>query len=72
MCVQSICDKHQKKGIEYFGYGNGYVYVKEEMGRFLNRLTEVVEAGVNVVLTAHAQIRKFEQPDEMGALTAGS
>lgn len=67
MCVQSICDKHQKKGIEDFGYGNGYVYVKEEMGRFLNRLTEVVEAGVNVVLTAHAQIRKFEQPDEMGA-----
>ena len=44
-----------------------YVYVKEEMGRFLNKLTEVVEAGVNVVLTAHAQIRKFEQPDEMGA-----
>lgn len=67
MCIQSICDKHQKKGIEDFGYGNGYVYVKEEMGRFLNRLTEVVEAGVNVVLTAHAQIRKFEQPEEMGA-----
>jgi len=43
------------------------VYVKEEMGRFLNRLSEVVEAGVNVVLTAHAQIRKFEQPDELGA-----
>ena len=45
----------------------GYVYVKEEFGRFLNSLEEVVNAGVNVVLTAHAQIRKFEQPDEMGA-----
>ncbi|MBU5481704.1 ATP-binding protein [Blautia sp. MSJ-19] len=67
MCIQSICDKHQKSGIEDFGYGNGYVYTKEEMGRFLNRLSEVVEAGVNVVLTAHAQIRKFEQPDELGA-----
>lgn len=67
MCIQSICDKHQKSGIEDFGYGNGYVYTKEEMGRFLNRLSEVVEVGVNVVLTAHAQIRKFEQPDEMGA-----
>lgn len=67
MCIQSICDQHKKSGIEDFGYGNGYVYVKEEMGRFLNRLTEVVEAGVNVVLTAHAQIRKFEQPDELGA-----
>lgn len=67
MCIESICDKHHKSGIEDFGYGNGYVYVKEEFGRFLNRLSDVVKAGVNVVLTAHAQIRKFEQPDEMGA-----
>lgn len=67
MCIQSICDKHQKSGIEDFGYGNGYVYTKEEMGRFLNRLSELIEVGVNVVLTAHAQIRKFEQPDELGA-----
>lgn len=67
MCVESICAQHQKKGIEDFGYGNGYVYVKEEFGRFLNSLSEVVEKGVNVVLTAHAQMRKFEQPDELGA-----
>ena len=33
----------------------------------LNQLSEVVEVGVNVVLTAHAQIRKFEQPVELGA-----
>lgn len=67
LCIEHICDKHQKNGIEDFGYGNGYVYVKEEFGRFLNRLTDVIEVGVNVVLTAHAQLRKFEQPDEMGA-----
>lgn len=67
MCVDHICDKHQKTGIEDFGYGNGYVYAKEEFGRFLDRLSEVTDAGVNVVLTAHAQMRKFEQPDEMGA-----
>ena len=67
MCVKDICDRNGKKGIEDFGYGNGYVYAKEEFGRFLNALSEVVDAGVHVVLTAHAQIRKFEQPDEMGA-----
>lgn len=67
MCIEAVCAKHRKSGIEEFGYGNGYVYVKEEFGRFLNQLSEVIEAGVNVVLTAHAQIRKFEQPDEMGA-----
>lgn len=67
MCIQYICDKHRKSGIEDFGYGNGYTYVKEEIGRFLNKLSEVKDAGVNVVLTAHAQIKKFEQPDELGA-----
>lgn len=67
MCVESICDKYHKDGLESFGYGTGYVYVREEFGRFLNKLSDVVDAGVNVVLTAHAQIRKFEQPDEMGA-----
>lgn len=67
LIVQHICDKYQKKGIEDFGYGNGYVYTKEELGRLLNRLEDVIEKGVNVVLTAHAQIRKFEKPDESGA-----
>lgn len=66
-CLKHICDIHNKKGIEDFGYGNGYVYEKEEFGRFLMLLEEVVDKGVNVVLTAHAQLRKFEQPDEMGA-----
>lgn len=67
MCVEHVCAKHQKDGLESFGYGTGYVYTKEEFGRFLNRLSDVIKAGINVVLTAHAQMRKFEQPDEMGA-----
>lgn len=67
MCIEHICAKHHKDGLESFGYGSGYIYVREEFGRFLNRLEEVIEYGVNVVLIAHAQLRKFEQPDEMGA-----
>ncbi|MBS4198588.1 ATP-binding protein [Bacillus sp. FJAT-49732] len=66
-CAESVCAQHGKKGVEDFGYGNGYVYVKEELGRFLNKLSDVVDVGINVVLTAHSQIVKFEQPDEMGA-----
>lgn len=65
--IQSILDSHGKKSIEDFGYGNGYRYLFEEWGRFLNILTEVVNKGVNVVLLAHAAMRKFEQPEEMGA-----
>ncbi|KGE20042.1 ATP-binding protein [Paenibacillus wynnii] len=67
LCVEGICAAHQKNGVEDFGYGKGYIFVAEEIGRFLNLLSDVIEAGIHVVLTAHAQIVKFEQPDEMGA-----
>lgn len=67
MCITAVCDKYQKTGIEEFGYGKGYTYVQEEFGKLLNLLSDVIEKGVNVVLTAHAKMRKFEQPDEMGA-----
>ncbi|MEZ3506284.1 MAG: ATP-binding protein [Lachnospiraceae bacterium] len=67
MCIEHVCSKHQKDGLESFGYGSGYIYEKEEFGRFLNRLEEIVKSGIHIVLTAHAQMRKFEQPDEMGA-----
>lgn len=67
VCIEHICALHRKNGIEDFGYGNGYTYTGEEFGRFLNKLSEVIEAGVHVVLTAHAQIKRFDQPDEMGS-----
>lgn len=67
LCIYQVCAKAQKDGIEDFGYGKGYTYLAEEFGNLLNLLTEVVEKGVHVVLTAHAQIRKFEQPDEATA-----
>ena len=67
LAVTDVCAQHGKKGIEDFGWGKGYTYVQEEMGRFLNSLSDLVDMGINVVLTAHAQIKKFEQPDEMGS-----
>lgn len=68
LCSAAVCGKYQKSGIEDFGYGKGYVFLQEEFGRLLNLLTDLVEQKkVNVVLTAHAKMRKFEQPDEMGA-----
>lgn len=67
LCIEYICKKYDKKGIEDFGYGNGYTYLGEEFGRLLNKLSELLEVGINVVLTAHTQIKRFERPDEMGA-----
>ena len=59
LCIQHICATRQVKGIEDFGYGKGYTYVKEAFGQLLNLLTDVRDKGINVVVTAHAQMRKF-------------
>ena len=67
LCGKSVCAKYKKSGIEEFGYGKGYVYQAEEFGRLLNLLEDLVDLGVNIVITAHAIMRKFEQPDEAGA-----
>jgi GTPase SAR1 family protein len=67
LCIEHICAKAQVTGLESFGYGKGYTYLEEEFGRLLNRLEDIIDLGINVTLTAHAQMRKFEQPDEMGA-----
>ncbi len=66
LCIDHILAVHGKKGIEDLPYGTGYVYEKEEFARFLNKTEEIIAAGVNVVFTAHAQLRKFSQPDEIG------
>lgn len=67
LCIADLCAKNGKSGIEDFGYGKGWEFEKESFGKFLNKLTEVINAGINVTLTAHAALRKFEQPDEMGS-----
>ena len=63
LAVKAICDRSQKLSITTFGYGEGFIQLEEEIGRLLNRLTDVIEAGINVVITAHAQIKPFNQPD---------
>lgn len=67
LCITEFCANKKLTGIEEMGYGKGYVYIAEDFGRLLNTLSEITERGIHVVLTAHAQMRKFEQPDEMGA-----
>lgn len=68
LCIEDVLTSHGKKGIEDFGYGNGYVYVYEEIGRFVNQLQELIDKDIcNVVLNCHSQLKKFEQPNEMGA-----
>ncbi len=67
LCTEQLCSVKNVGGIEDFGYGKGYIYQAEDFGKFLNLLDKLRERGVHVVLNCHATMRKFEQPDEMGA-----
>lgn len=67
LCSEYVCSRDQKTGIEDYGYGKGYRFLFEEFGRLLNALEQVREKGVNIVICCHAAMRKFEQPDELGA-----
>jgi hypothetical protein len=67
LCIEHLCARDKKDGLEGWGYGKGYTYLEEEFGRLLNRLSELIDVGINVVLVAHAWMRKFEQPDEIGS-----
>lgn len=62
-----VCRKHSIKSIEDAGYGKGYTYLAEELIQLFHVCDKVVESGKNIVFVAHAQMRKFERPDEMGA-----
>ena len=67
MIMEYICNKHKLRSIEDAGYGKGYTYVAEEWIDLMKVCDKIIDSGKNIVIVAHAQMRKFEQPDEMGA-----
>jgi hypothetical protein len=67
LCTNAVCEKYRKNNIEDFGYGKGYVYLVDEYARLLSLLDQLIEVGINVVITAHAKPRKFELPEEQGS-----
>ena len=67
MITVHVCRKHQIRSIEDAGYGKGYTYLAESWIELMKVLDKIIDSGKNVVLVAHAAMRKFEQPDEMGA-----
>ena len=62
-----VCLKYGLSSIEDAGYGKGYTYLAEEWIELMKVCDKVIDSGKNIVFVAHAQMRKFEQPDEMGA-----
>jgi hypothetical protein len=68
MVQEHVCNTSQKQSIEEFGYGRGYVVALEEWRKFLDLINELQACqSMHVLFLAHAQIKKFEQPDEFGS-----
>lgn len=63
LCAE-LCAKNKWQSMEALNYGKCWQYALEEFGRLLDLLTDVRDAGMNVVVTAHATVSKFDQPDE--------
>lgn len=63
LCAE-LCAKNKWASMEALNYGKCWQYALEEFGRLLDLLTDVRDAGMNVVVTAHAMVSKFDQPDE--------
>lgn len=67
LLLDEILTEKQLKSIADIPYGGGWELLKDRFGKLLDKLSELSAKGVHVGFTAHAQMRKFEQPDELGA-----
>lgn len=67
LCETALLQESGVDSIEKIGggYGKGYTALLEKFRKdFLNRLDEVIARGINVVLLAHAAMRKQESPED--------
>ena len=67
LCKAYILERDGKESIESYGYGKGYTILAEEFRKFFECLDGCISNGKNVLVLSHAQIKKFEQPDELGS-----
>lgn len=61
---QKVADDSDKRSIEDFGFGRGYVMVAERMAKFLEACDHLLKCGLNVVLIAHAGVKRVSPPDQ--------
>lgn len=65
--VDDMLAQNKWKSIESPGYGKGYTMSAERIQGFLKKLeSDLIDQGINVVLTCHSKIKSFESPEEAG------
>lgn len=67
LATKKVLDDHDITSLETPGWGKGYQWVAELFQEMLDKLQEIVQLGVNVVLVSHAVQRKIERPDQLAS-----
>lgn len=67
LATEEVLGENNWQSMESVGFGKSYQHLYEKMGRLLDRLSNVVEVDINVVLVGHSKVEKFDDPGEMGS-----
>lgn len=67
LATNEVLGENNWQSMESVGFGKSYQHLYEKIGRLLDRLSNVIEADINVVLIGHAKVEKFDDPGEMGS-----
>lgn len=65
LALEELCQEHKVNGIEGFGYGKGWQYEAEKIGKYLDKLDKLISAGINVILLCHAITKKMTLPEDV-------
>jgi hypothetical protein len=58
-----VCKRHKMAGIEDFGYGRGWTYLREEFDLFLTGcLDRFIRQGIHVVVVGHSTVKRVQPP----------
>ena len=61
-CYEHVCQQNNVDSIETIGYGKGYVLAEGEFSKLISRFDALTNRGINVVIIAHEQITRFDDP----------
>jgi AAA domain len=53
---------HRLNGLEDFGYGKGWTFLREEFERFLSELDKLITCGIHVVIVGHSTVKRYQPP----------
>ena len=53
---------HRLNGLEEFGYGKQWTFLREEFERFLSELDKLITCGIHVLIVGHSTVKRYQPP----------